>query len=91
VSGLIGASPVGKADGESGIWGRWCTYAATTHGGNVALKAEFGIDAPPDRQYHLRFSILEVTDLHAIDKEIDARENHWKQILLSRDYGYNRN
>ncbi|WP_312944569.1 GIY-YIG nuclease family protein [Stutzerimonas kunmingensis] len=82
---------VGKADGESGIWGRWCTYAATTHGGNVALKEEFGIDAPPDRQYHLRFSILEITDLHAIDKEIDARENHWKQILLSRDFGYNRN
>ena len=82
---------VGKADGESGIWGRWCTYAATTHGGNVALKEEFGIDAPPDRQYHLRFSVLEVTDLHAIDKEIDARENHWKQILLSRDFGYNRN
>lgn len=29
---------VGKADGEDGIWGRWLSYAATVHGGNVGLK-----------------------------------------------------
>ncbi|MFJ2982664.1 MULTISPECIES: GIY-YIG nuclease family protein [unclassified Pseudomonas] len=82
---------VGKADGESGIWGRWCTYAATAHGGNVALKKEFGIDALPGRQRHLRFSILEIADIHAMPGEIDTRESHWKQILLSREFGYNLN
>ncbi|MGF6395993.1 GIY-YIG nuclease family protein [Pseudomonas plecoglossicida] len=82
---------VGKADGESGIWGRWCTYAATAHGGNVALKKEFGIDALPGGKRHLRFSILEIADIHAMPGEIDTRESQWKQILLSREFGYNLN
>jgi hypothetical protein len=29
---------VGSAYGESGIWSRWCAYAATGHGGNVELR-----------------------------------------------------
>jgi len=82
---------VGKADGETGIWGRWCTYSTTSHGHNVALKREFGIDAPPEREKDLRFSLLEIADLHAMPGEIDARENHWKEILLTRSHGYNLN
>lgn len=82
---------VGKADGANGIWGRWCAYSSTVHGGNVALKKEFGIEASTERQHHLRFSILEIADLHAMSGEIDARESHWKQILLTREFGYNLN
>ena len=82
---------VGKADGEDGIWGRWRNYAATSHGGNVALKKEFGIEALPERKYDLRFSILEIADLHAMSSEIAARENHWKEVLLTRLHGYNLN
>jgi len=82
---------VGKADGETGIWGRWCTYSTTNHGHNVALKREFGIDAPPEREKDLRFSLLEIADLHAMPGEIDARESHWKEILLTRSHGYNLN
>lgn len=81
---------VGKADGETGIWGRWCTYSSTNHGHNGALKQEFGMDAPPERQKDYRFSLLEIADLHTMKPDIDARENHWKEILLSRSYGYNR-
>lgn len=82
---------VGKADGEDGIWGRWSVYSATAHGNNVALKNEFGIDAPPERQNDLRFSLLEIADLNTMEQEIDARERHWKEILMSRLHGYNRN
>lgn len=82
---------VGKADGEDGIWGRWRTYAATTHGGNVALRKEFGIEALSGRKYDLRFSILEIADLHAMSSEIAARENHLKEVLLTRIHGYKRN
>ncbi len=82
---------VGKADGEEGIWGRWCIYAATTHGHNVALKREFGIEAGPDRAADLRFSILEIADLHTMKDDIAKRENHWKEILMTRPFGYNRN
>lgn len=80
---------VGKADGADGIWGRWTTYARTVHGHNVALEKEFGLDAPPERKQALRFSVLEIADLNATD--IDERETHWKRVLNSREFGYNRN
>lgn len=80
---------VGKADGADGIWGRWCAYANNGHGHNVALMREFGIDAPPHRKNDLLFSVLEIADLGATD--IDQREAHWKRLLNSKDFGYNRN
>lgn len=81
---------VGKADGETGIWGRWCAYAATGHGNNKALVEELGLEAS-ERQNDLRFSLLEIADLQSGPREIENRENHWKEILLSRTNGYNRN
>ncbi|MEA0681701.1 GIY-YIG nuclease family protein [Xanthomonas campestris] len=81
---------VGKADGESGIWQRWSNYANTGHGHNKALMQELGLKAT-ERQDDLRFSLLEIMDLQSAPGEIDRRESHWKNILLSRQYGYNRN
>lgn len=81
---------VGKADGENGIWGRWCEYSATGHGHNKALIAELG-EVIADRAQSLRFAILEVADLQSDPKEIDHRESHWKKILRSRETGYNQN
>jgi hypothetical protein len=82
---------VGKADGADGIWGRWCAYAATGHGGNKALRDEFGLDGSEERLAALRFSILEIADLHATRDEVLAREAHWKTVLLSKQHGHNRN
>lgn len=82
---------VGKADGVGGIWGRWCAYANTGHGGNKALRQEFGLDGSEERLSALHFSILEVADLHATEKEVLDREAHWKAVLLSREHGHNRN
>ncbi len=81
---------VGKADGEGGIWGRWCMYSSTGHGGNKALVKELGLKAS-DRQRDLRFSLLEIADLQSAPGEIDARESHWKDILMTRTTGYNLN
>ncbi|MCC8494005.1 GIY-YIG nuclease family protein [Xanthomonas hortorum pv. gardneri] len=80
---------VGKADGEAGIWGRWCQYSSTGHGWNKALVQEFGIKAN-DRQKDLRFSILEIMDRRSQEEQIEKRESHWKRILMSRS-GFNRN
>jgi len=80
---------VGKADGDAGIWGRWCQYSSTGHGWNKALVQEFGIKST-DRQRDLRFSILEVMDRRSQEIQIEKRESHWKRILMSRN-GYNRN
>lgn len=81
---------VGKADGAEGIWGRWCIYAKNGHGGNVALKEEIGLDSIA-RQNDLRFSLLEIADIHSTQDEVLMRESHWKRILMTRDSGYNRN
>ncbi|TFZ44683.1 GIY-YIG nuclease family protein [Stenotrophomonas maltophilia] len=82
---------VGKASGADGIWGRWCAYAANSHGGNVALRKEFGLQATDERRHALRFAILEIADLSATEDDICQRESHWKAVLLSREHGYNRN
>lgn len=81
---------VGKADGETGIWGRWCQYSSTGHGFNKALVHELGLKAS-ERQQDLRFSLLEIADLQSAPGEIDKREAHWKIILMTRLTGYNRN
>jgi group I intron endonuclease len=81
---------IGSACGEQGLWQRWATYAKNGHGGNKDLKAllkKKGAGYPKNFQ----FSILEVTDLNANEEHIIERENHWKNLLMSREYGYNQN
>lgn len=80
---------VGSATGEGGIWSRWCQYI-DGHGNNVELRkviTELGVV----RARAFRFSILEVTDLHASPQEVLERESHWKRVLLARSHGYNAN
>ncbi len=81
---------VGKADGNEGIWGRWQYYFGSGHGGNLGLKEAFGT-GDENRLQNISFAILEVMDPNAEDGEIDRRETHWKKILLSREFGHNRN
>ncbi len=81
---------VGKADGETGIWGRWSQYSSSGHGHNKALVEELGLKAS-DRQRDLHFSLLEIADLQSAPGEIVRRESHWKDILMTRTTGYNRN
>lgn len=85
---LSGRLYVGSASGQGGIWQRWSGYAADGHGGNVELRrllAEEGVE----RARKFRYSILEITDLHASQKDVLERESHWKDILMSREYGMN--
>ncbi|MBY4890617.1 GIY-YIG nuclease family protein [Pantoea sp. DY-15] len=81
---------VWKADGNEGIWGRWEYYFGSGHGGNVGLKEAFGTE-DPNRLQNITFAILEIMDPNAGKDEIDSRETHWKKILLSREFGHNRN
>lgn len=39
---------VGSAHGGDGVWGRWCDYASTGHGGNAELRA---LAVDPELQY----------------------------------------
>lgn len=74
---------VGSASGAGGFWGRWQSYIATGHGGNVGLR----VRDPSDYQV----SILEVLGSAATPEEIIAAEQLWKVKLQSREMGLNRN
>lgn len=81
---------VGSATGEGGIWQRWAEYATNLHGNNrqlIELKKQFG-EVPFENFY---FSILEIADTHSSENEILVRESHWKNVLLTRQFGYNDN
>lgn len=88
---LNGKHYVGKADGESGLWQRWCAYVGSGHGGNKELREILGT-SPLEYRSNFQFSILEIADTHASDEYIGQRESHWKEVLKSRrPFGYNAN
>lgn len=81
---------VGSAYGENAFWTRWEDYTQNGHGGNADLKSiidKNGIDYADN----FLFSILETRSMNAEDDEIIHRESYWKDILLTRTFGYNKN
>jgi hypothetical protein len=81
---------VGKADGDEAIWQRWGAYSANGHGGNCKLK-EILEDKGSSYAENFQYSILEVITKNDTQAHIDAREQHWKKVLCSRECGYNDN
>ena len=78
---------VGSAYGERMLLGRWEDYAKTGNGGNKELK-ELSFDHI--KQY-FRYSILDIFKSTIKDELIISRETWWKDVLLTRDFGYNKN
>ena len=59
-------------------------------GGNVELKrllAQHGADYAEN----FRYSILEVCNMNLGNDYIIGRESHWKNILMTREFGLNEN
>lgn len=81
---------VGSATGEGGIWGRWCAYALGGHGGNVEIKQLLQEEGAAYAD-HFQYGILEIADKLTSPDEVVAREAYWKDLLLSREHGYNAN
>lgn len=82
-----GKNYVGSAYGDNMILGRWESYVKTGHGGNKELKTL-------NFEYiknNFRYSILDIYKSTIEDKIIIERENWWKTILQSRQFGYNSN
>lgn len=78
-----GACYVGAASGADGFWGRWQSYAASGHGGNVALIERLPAD--------YRISILQLAGSADTADDILAMEALWKHKLAAREAGLNRN
>lgn len=91
-----GKQYVGKADGAEGILGRWRAYTGDGHGGNRALRdlAQISIGAggaKTDHARHFRFSILRVFGPSTSPSTVDTAETHYKEALMTRKFGLNRN
>jgi hypothetical protein len=90
VDRATGKQYVGSAYGSVGLWQRWSNYARTGHGGNKELRQllrKKGIGYAKNFQ----FSLVEVCDINASDEYILSRESHWKDVLLTREFGLNWN
>lgn len=85
---LSGKLYVGSATGAGGIWQRWTDYALRGHGGNLELRRLVD-EQGENRVSAFRFSILETADVHASNEDVLRRESHWKNVLLTREYGLN--
>lgn len=85
-----GKTYVGSAYGKGGIWQRWRCYADNGHGNNAELMALLGTKGTAYAEY-FQYSILEIADPLATKDQVWERENHWKDVLMSRKFGYNSN
>lgn len=81
---------IGSAYGGEGIWQRWCAYARDGHGSNRDLRQLIKINGS-DYAQNFQLSVLEVCDLNANKEYVIDRESHWKDVLRSREFGYNTN
>lgn len=82
---------VGSAYGDTGIWQRWATYAATLHGGNVGLKALLEEKGAEYYRTNMRFALLEYWSMRTDDDHVLERESYWKDVLHARSLGHNKN
>jgi len=88
---LTGKRYIGSAYGMHGIWSRWTSYVATGHGGNVELRSLVNDPTLSYCRRAFRFSLLEYRPAATPDDLILKREAFWKDVLLSRKHGLNRN
>lgn len=85
-----GKQYVGAAYGHQAFWERWKEYSITGHCSNKELERIL-IENGFEYANNLQFSILEIRSMNAKDDEIITRESFWKDVLLSREFGYNKN
>jgi hypothetical protein len=82
-----GKQYVGSAYGQDMLLGRWQAYIKNGHGGNIGLKR---LPFSHIKQY-FTYSILDIYKSTTDDQIIIDREQWWKQVLQSRQFGYNEN
>ena len=73
-----GKQYVGSAKGEESLWGRFCNYYQTGHGGNVELKCR--------GRKSYKVTVLEIVNS---DEKIESVENAWMRKLMTREFGLN--
>lgn len=89
VATTTGKQYVGAASGAEGIWGRWSSYAANGHAGNVHLRKLVESDeAYPDA---FAFSLLQIVPRSYTRNEVLKLEKRYKAKLGKRATDLNGN
>ena len=78
---------VGSATGNNKLWRRWKSYIRTGHGGN---KAFLRLSKKHIRE-NFQYTILDTYTASTDDNEIRQREQWWKDVLKTKEFGYNMN
>ncbi len=86
-----GKKYVGSAYGEHGIWSRWSCYMGTGHGWNDELVKLINKKGHKYAQENFQLCLLEYYPMKKDDSFVIRRESFWKEALLSREHGYNKN
>jgi len=81
---------VGSVYGKEAFWTRWSQYIHSGHGNNIDLKKLLQETGEAHLE-NFNFSILEIRSSITDDLEIQQREAYWKRVLLTRQFGYNKN
>ena len=84
-----GRQYVGSAAGTKGLWGRWATYAADGHGGNLLLRDLVSTDR--DYPDSFTYSLLQILPKTATLAETLEWERLYKRKLGSMATGLNSN
>lgn len=83
---------VGSATSSYGmLLQRWSNYVSNGHGGNKELKRIVDSEGIEYVQSYFRYTILENYNSKVDDAVVLERESWWKNILLTRTFGYNDN
>lgn len=86
-----GKEYIGSAYGDCGIWNRWKNYVDNGHGGNKELKEIVNSKGFEYIKNNFHYTLLEQILNTASNEYVISRENYWKEVLLSRKFGYNSN
>ena len=78
---------VGSATGSNKLWRRWKSYITTGHGGNKALEK---LSKKYIRE-NFQYTILDTYTASTDDADIRKREQWWKEVLKTKEFGYNEN
>lgn len=83
---------VGSAYGGMGLWSRWECYMNTGHGFNDGLTEIIKQNGREYARKNFTICLLEYFSMKTDDNFVIARENFWKESLMTRGkYGYNKN
>ena len=82
---------IGSAYGKEGILQRWQCYIDTKTGGNAKLIDLWKNEGEHYFEKYFEFTLIEVFPTQTPDKKVLNREKYWKDVFMTREYGYNAN